>query len=53
MSRDALLFLKDIVAHAYFALDLDILWDVIRRDVPALQARIREIITDESGAGDR
>ena len=45
--------LRDFVAHAYFALDLDILWDVIRRDVPALQARIREIITDESGAGDR
>ncbi|HEY9422481.1 MAG TPA: DUF86 domain-containing protein [Thermoanaerobaculia bacterium] len=35
--------LRDFVAHAYFALDLDILWDAIQRDVPALLDRVREI----------
>jgi hypothetical protein len=35
------------VAHAYFALDLDILWDAIQRDIPALQIRIRQIIESE------
>jgi uncharacterized protein with HEPN domain len=39
--------LRDFVAHAYFALDLDILWDAIRKDVPALLVRTREMIQDE------
>jgi uncharacterized protein with HEPN domain len=39
--------LRDFVAHAYFALDLDILWDAIRRDVPALLDRTREMIANE------
>lgn len=39
--------LRDFVAHAYFALDLEILWDAIRRDVPALLVRIREVISRE------
>lgn len=37
--------LRDFVAHAYFALDLNILWDAIQRDVPALLTRVREILT--------
>ena len=44
--------LRDFVAHVYFALDLDILWDAIRRDVPALQVRTREMIEDERGSND-
>ena len=40
--------LRDVVAHAYFALDLDILWDAIKRDVPALQNRIQQIIAIET-----
>jgi uncharacterized protein with HEPN domain len=41
--------LRDFVAHAYFALDLDILWDAIQKDVPALLGRTREMIEDERG----
>jgi uncharacterized protein with HEPN domain len=40
--------LRDFVAHAYFALDLDILWDAIRRDIPTLFSRVQEIIALES-----
>lgn len=36
--------LRDFVAHAYFALDLGILWDAIENQVPALEERIRRII---------
>lgn len=36
--------MRDVVAHAYFALDLDILWDAIRTDVPALLDRVPELI---------
>jgi uncharacterized protein with HEPN domain len=43
--------LRDFVAHAYFALDLDILWDAIRQDVPALLSRVQEIIDQESPEG--
>jgi uncharacterized protein with HEPN domain len=39
--------MRDFIAHAYFALDLDILWDAVSRDVPALLARVRSIISSE------
>ena len=35
--------MRDFVAHAYFALDLDILWDAIRHDVPALLDKVTTI----------
>ena len=40
--------MRDIVAHAYFALDLDILWDAIRRSVPELSDAIPAVIQAES-----
>lgn len=46
--------LRDFVAHVYFALDLEILWDAIHKDVPVLLTRIREIIAEgqtSEGAG--
>jgi uncharacterized protein with HEPN domain len=43
--------LRDFVAHAYFALDLDIIWNAIQRDIPALQLRIRQIIVSENAPG--
>jgi uncharacterized protein with HEPN domain len=43
--------MRDFVAHAYFALDLDILWDAIHKDVPELLARVREILGAESASG--
>lgn len=39
--------LRDIVAHQYFGLDLDIVWDVVDRRIPTLQAQLREL-ADES-----
>lgn len=36
--------MRDIVTHAYFALDLEILWAAIRDDVPALRERIAELV---------
>jgi uncharacterized protein with HEPN domain len=41
--------LRDFVAHAYFALDLDILWDAIQRDIPTLLVTISEAIANEKG----
>ena len=36
--------MRDFIAHAYFALDLDILWQGIRDDVPVLLKRVRQMI---------
>lgn len=39
--------LRDIIAHAYFALDFDIIWDAVERDVPALRDAVKKIIQAE------
>ena len=36
--------MRDLIAHAYFALDLEILWQGIRTDVPVLLKRVQEMI---------
>ena len=40
--------MRDFIAHAYFALDLDILWQGINEDIPVLLDRIEEIVADLS-----
>jgi uncharacterized protein with HEPN domain len=42
--------LRDFVAHAYFALDLDILWNAIREEIPRLRQRVQEILEAARGA---
>ncbi len=41
--------LRDIVAHEYFGLDEDILWDVVQNRIPALLDRTRQILAAEGG----
>lgn len=38
--------LRDIVAHEYFGIDDDIIWDVVHKKVPELKLEV-EIITQE------
>ena len=40
--------MRDIIAHAYFALDLDILWKGIKEDVPTLLHRVQTIIEENN-----
>jgi uncharacterized protein with HEPN domain len=40
--------MRDLVAHVYFAIDLDIVWDTVQNDIPFLLDRIREIILDHN-----
>jgi uncharacterized protein with HEPN domain len=42
--------LRDFVAHAYFALDLDILWNAIREEIPRLLQRVQGILEEEREA---
>ena len=39
--------LRDIVAHEYFGIDEDILWDIIMHQVPALLTQVRQILKHE------
>lgn len=36
--------LRNVIVHHYFGIDLEIVWGVIERDVPALKSRVREIL---------
>ncbi len=36
--------LKDILAHEYFGIDLEILWDIIKNKLPALKKQVSRIL---------
>lgn len=38
--------MRDVISHAYFALDLDILWAGITVDIPVLLGRVEEMVAD-------
>jgi len=35
--------MRDIIIHGYFRVDLDAVWEVIRRDLPILKKQIQKI----------
>ena len=37
---------RDIIIHAYFRVDLDITWTVIKNDIPKLKKQIEIILTE-------
>ena len=39
--------MRDIVAHLYFALDHDIIWDAIQHNIPTLRIRVQAILGEE------
>jgi uncharacterized protein with HEPN domain len=36
--------LRDILIHQYFGIDLDIVWDVVRNKLPALETEVRRML---------
>ncbi len=36
--------LRDILAHQYFGVDLEIVWDVIQNKLPPLEAAVRRLL---------
>ncbi len=36
--------MRNVLAHGYFKVDLSIVWNTIERDLPLLQAKVREIL---------
>lgn len=41
--------LRDVLAHGYFGIDNDILWDIITRHVPLLKEAVRQLREENSG----
>ena len=39
--------LRDIIVHAYFGVDLDIVWDIVKKDLPGLKKDIKDILDKE------
>jgi uncharacterized protein with HEPN domain len=39
---------RNYIAHEYFSLDLDIVWQTVIADVPLLRAQVREILHAEA-----
>jgi uncharacterized protein with HEPN domain len=39
--------LRDVMAHRYYRVDLDILWEIIQQKIPALRREIGKILKEE------
>jgi uncharacterized protein with HEPN domain len=39
--------LRHRIVHEYFRLDLDVIWEIVRADVPALAATMKPLIPPE------
>jgi uncharacterized protein with HEPN domain len=37
--------LRDILAHQYFGVDIEIIWDVLENKLPVLEKEINEILS--------
>jgi len=40
--------LRDILIHQYFAVDLEILWDIILNNLPDLEVQISQILSEQA-----
>ncbi len=38
---------RDILIHAYFSVDIDLIWDIIKKDLPKLKEEIEKILEKE------
>ena len=39
--------LRNVIAHEYFGLDIDIIWDVIQTQIPVLAQQVKKINIEE------
>lgn len=39
--------MRDRLAHAYFDVNLDVVWQTVTEDLPGLVAKLEQIVTDE------
>lgn len=44
---------RDKIIHHYFGIDLNAVWDIVKKDLPGLKKKIESILEEESTAGSR
>ncbi|RLG15172.1 hypothetical protein DRN69_03515 [Candidatus Pacearchaeota archaeon] len=37
---------RDVLIHGYFAVDLDLIWDIVKKDLPDLKRKIKKILKE-------
>jgi uncharacterized protein with HEPN domain len=40
--------LRNVIVHEYFGIDVEVVWNVIEHDLPALKKRVWEILAQEA-----
>jgi hypothetical protein len=45
--------MRNLLAHGYFGVDLDIVWRTIRTNLPAPRRQVQQIMTDPGRSGSR
>ncbi|MBR8827291.1 MAG: DUF86 domain-containing protein [Gomphosphaeria aponina SAG 52.96 = DSM 107014] len=45
LMRDA----RNLIAHEYFRINLDVIWDIIRNDLPPLVPQLQNLLETEEG----
>jgi len=40
--------LRDVLAHEYFGVKLERIWDIVKKDLPGLKNKIKAIIDKEN-----
>ncbi len=43
--------MRNILVHVYFTVDLDEVWSVVERDLPALKGKIQAVLDGAQGHG--
>lgn len=38
--------LRDVIIHAYFGVDLDVIWDIVKNDISPLKKQIERILRE-------
>ena len=39
---------RDVLIHAYFSVDLNLIWGIVKDDLPVLKKQIEEILSEEN-----
>jgi len=42
--------LRHRIVHEYFGIDLEIIWQILHKDLPELKQKIMQILSDEGGS---
>lgn len=45
---DVIVGMRNRLIHAYFEVDLDIVWETVKRDIPTLISHLKTIIAEET-----